>query len=69
MAKCQEFIKYVNETATNKNLLVNVLSCVNGSTSDSCMKSIKEDKADFVTLDGGRVYEAGISFKSLFNFH
>ena len=59
MAKCQEFIKYVNKTATKKGLTVAVLSCVNGSTSDICMTFIKDNKADLVTLDGGRVYEAG----------
>ena len=62
MGKCQEFIKYVSKTATKKGIPVTDLSCVNGSTSDICMTFIKDDKADLVTLDGGRVYEAGTSF-------
>ena len=59
MAKCQDFIKNVNKTATKKGLPVAVLNCVIGSTSDICMTFIKDNKADLVTLDGGRVYEAG----------
>ena len=56
MAKCQDFIKYVNKTATKKGLPVAVLNCVIGSTSDICMTFIKYNKADLVTLDGGRVF-------------
>ena len=59
MAKCQDFIKYVNKTATKKGLPVAVLNCVIGSTSDICMTFIKDNKADLVTLDGGRVFIAG----------
>ena len=35
-------------------------SCVNGGTYDQCVKLIKENAADLVTLDGGHVYTAGI---------
>ncbi|CAH3160551.1 unnamed protein product [Porites evermanni] len=59
MAKCRQFIQYVNETAQNKSLPLKVLNCVEGSTYDDCATKIKENKADLVTLDGGRVYAAG----------
>ena len=58
MNKCAEFVKYVNATAQNLTLDV-AASCVNGSTSDGCVAKIKNNEADLVTLDGGRVYYAG----------
>ena len=57
-AKCQDFIKYVNEIALNKSLDVSA-SCVEGSSYDDCAAKIKDNKADLVTLDGGHVYAAG----------
>ena len=63
MAKCRQFIQYVNETAQNKSLPLKVLSCVEGSSYDNCAAKIKEKKADLVTLDGGRVYAAGTNIK------
>ena len=59
MAKCRQFIQYVNKTAQNKSLPLKVLNCVEGSSYDDCAAKIKENKADLVTLDGGRVYAAG----------
>jgi len=58
MRKCGEFIKYVNKTAVNMSLVVNV-ECVNASIPEDCIKKIKSNEADLVTLDGGEVYEAG----------
>ena len=63
MAKCRQFIQFVNETAQNKSLPLKVLNCVEGSTYDDCATKIKENKADLVTLDGGRVYAAGTNIK------
>ena len=63
MDKCRQFIQYVNETAQNKSLPLKVLKCVEGSSYDDCATKIKEDKADLVTLDGGRVYAAGTNIK------
>ncbi|XP_068748591.1 melanotransferrin-like [Montipora capricornis] len=34
-------------------------SCVNGSTPVDCMKKIKSDSADLITLDGGEIQTAG----------
>ena len=65
-AKCTEFIKYVEETAKNKSLNVSA-SCVDGSDYDDCVTKIKSNKADFVTLDGGKVYEAGMLLKKYFD--
>ena len=48
----------MNEIALNKSLDVSA-SCAEGSSYDDCAAKIKDDKADLVTLDGGRVYEAG----------
>lgn len=58
MAKCEDFIKYVNMTAQNQGLDVAV-ECVNTSTHDKCIEKIKSNVADLVTLDGGDVYTAG----------
>ena len=69
MAKCRQFIQYVNETAQNKSLPLKVLKCVEGSSYDDCATKIKEDKADLVTLDGGRVYAAGTNIKVFVVFH
>lgn len=33
--------------------------CVSGSGDEDCMKKIKDNKADFITLDGGKIYQAG----------
>ena len=63
MAKCRQFIQYVNETAQNESLPLKVLSCVEGSSYDDCAAKIKAKKADLVTLDGGRVYAAGTNIK------
>lgn len=68
MAKCRQFIQFVNETAQNKSLPLKVLNCVEGSTYDDCATKIKENKADLVTLDGGRVYAAGTNIK-VCSFH
>lgn len=56
--KCAEFVKYVNVTAQNLSLDVTA-SCVDGSSSDDCIAKIKDNKADLVTLDGRKVYDAG----------
>lgn len=58
MKKCEAFIKYVNITAVNKSLEVNV-ECVTASTPEDCITKIKNKNADLVTLDGGDVYIAG----------
>ena len=62
MAKCAEFISYVNMTAVqnlqNRSLEVAV-ECVNASTHEICIEKIKNGSADLVTLDGGDVYIAG----------
>lgn len=43
-----------------QNLTLDVtVSCVNGSTTDDCIAKIKNNQADLVTLDGGKVYDAG----------
>lgn len=51
-------MKYVNMTAPKLQLQVTT-GCVNASTTDDCIDEIKNNTADLVTLDGGRVYTAG----------
>ena len=58
MAKCEDFIKYVNMTAQNQSLEVAV-ECVITDTYEECIAKIKSGKADLVTLDGGDLYTAG----------
>lgn len=36
--------------------------CVSGTGDEDCMKKIKDNKADFITLDGGKIYQAGTNF-------
>ena len=55
----------MDETATNKSLHVGA-SCVDGSDSNDCITKIKNNEADLVTLDGGRVYTAGTFLKKYF---
>ena len=58
--KCNDFIKYVNETAQSKGFDVTV-DCVEGSSADhdDCITKIKNNEADLVTLKGAYVYKAG----------
>ena len=58
MTKCKDFIKYANMIAQNQSLEV-AIECVNANTHDECIKKIKSNDADLVTLDGGDVYKAG----------
>ena len=34
-------------------------SCVDGNSTDDCIKKITKKEADLVTLDGGNIHEAG----------
>ncbi|XP_068721818.1 melanotransferrin-like [Montipora capricornis] len=56
--KCDDFVKYVKETAKNASMEVTAL-CVVGISADDCATKIKNNEADLITLDGGRVYDAG----------
>ncbi|XP_068721820.1 melanotransferrin-like [Montipora capricornis] len=57
-AKCDDFVKYVNETAQNASMEVTTL-CVVGTSADDCVDKIKNNEADLITLDAGRVLDAG----------
>ena len=59
MAKCADFISYVNMTAAQNLSLEVAVECVNASTPEECIVKIKNSDADLVTLDGGDVYTAG----------
>ena len=37
-------------------------SCVRGTNADNCMMKIKDGSADLITLDGGDIKTAGITF-------
>lgn len=57
-AKCDDFVKYVKETAQNASMEVTTL-CVVGTSVDDCVNKIKNNEADLLTLDAGRVFDAG----------
>ncbi|XP_068724056.1 melanotransferrin-like [Montipora capricornis] len=56
--KCDDFVKYVKEIVRNKDIEVTPL-CVNGTSTDDCVAKINNREADLITLDGGKVYDAG----------
>ena len=49
---------YVNETARNKSLDVDV-GCVEEDSVDYCVAKIKSDEADLITLKDADMYKAG----------
>lgn len=56
--KCQDFKKALPGLAKIAGVDITP-DCVNGSGDEDCMKKIKDNKADFITLDGGDIYQAG----------
>lgn len=62
MAKCQDFVKLIPDLANASNAEghFSAGSCVKVTSDEDCMKKIKANEADLITLDGGKVYVAGI---------
>ncbi|XP_067053786.1 melanotransferrin-like [Acropora muricata] len=58
--KCTDFMKSVNTTAQEASISITT-DCVEGADYDDCATKISKNEADLVTLDGGRVFEAGKS--------
>ncbi|XP_074616634.1 melanotransferrin-like [Acropora palmata] len=56
--KCADFMKYVNITAQEAKISITT-GCVEGTTYDDCAAKISKSEADLVTLDAGRLFEAG----------
>ena len=60
--KCMD-LKTVVDKVAEKVINMNVtFSCVNGTDAEDCMMKIKAGSADLVTLDGGDIKIAGITF-------
>ena len=57
-AKCADFVKGLM-VVSNRTGVDIVPACVAGSGDEDCMKKIKANEADFITLDSGKVYTAG----------
>ena len=59
--KCMEMKNAVDKVA--EKLSINMtFSCVTGTSPTDCMMKIKAGSADLVTLDGGDIKTAGITF-------
>lgn len=56
--KCADFMKYVSITAQEAKISITT-GCVEGTTYDDCAAKISKSEADLVTLDAGRLFEAG----------
>jgi hypothetical protein len=70
MKKCNEFKKALPGLAKGAGVDITA-SCVLGSSDEDCMKKIKDNVADFITLNGGKIYEAGelLTRSRIFSFH
>ena len=60
-AKCMDLKHAVDKVAEKRSMNV-TFSCVNGTSAEDCMMKIKAGSADLVTLDGGDIKTAGITF-------
>ena len=60
-AKCMDMKNATHKVAEKLSMNV-TFSCVMGANADGCMKKIKDDSADLVTLDGGDIKTAGSAF-------
>lgn len=56
--KCADFMKYVKITAQEAKISITT-GCVERTTYDDCAANISKSEADLVTLDAGRLFEAG----------
>ncbi|KAL6052841.1 hypothetical protein STEG23_013516, partial [Scotinomys teguina] len=52
--KCEDMSKAFQGAGIQPSFL-----CIQGTSADHCVKLIKDQKADAITLDGGAIYEAG----------
>ena len=60
-AKCMDLKHAVDKVAEKLSMIV-TFSCVNGTSAEDCTMKIKAGSADLVTLDGGDIKTAGITF-------
>jgi hypothetical protein len=58
MTKCNKFKEALPGIAQIAGVQITP-SCVLGKDDEDCMKKIKNNEADFITLDGGKIYQAG----------
>lgn len=56
--KCADFMKYVKITAKEAKISITT-GCIEATTYDDCVANISKSEADLVTLDAGRLFEAG----------
>lgn len=59
-------MNHVRTTAQEAKITVTT-DCVDGASYDDCVTKISSSAADLVTLDGGRVFEAGRMSTRLFD--
>ncbi|XP_031560333.1 melanotransferrin-like [Actinia tenebrosa] len=61
MKKCEKFKKALPDLAQAEGVSISP-GCVAGSSDEDCIKKINDNVADFITLNGGKIYHAGKTY-------